>query len=129
MENTGIIDVEYEWYFIDDGIQHETPINEVFDILPLRGKIERGVTEKVEFYYYAIPKHSFKLTAVCKTIGGPQYYVKINAEASDVGYNVILPKDKNFIDVGEVYLNQKVIKEFKIENTSKVVFEFTVRLD
>jgi hydrocephalus-inducing protein len=71
MENTGIIDVEYEWYFIDDGIQHETPINEVFDILPLRGKIERGVTEKVEFYYYAIPKHSFKLTAVCKTIGGP----------------------------------------------------------
>ena len=43
MENNGIIDVEYEWYFIDDGKEYNIPINEVFDILPLRGKIEPGV--------------------------------------------------------------------------------------
>ena len=129
MKNTGIITAEYEWFFIDDGIDHKIPINEVFDILPLRGKIEPGISEKVEFSYYAVPFCSFKLTAVCKVIGGPEYFVKINAEASDVAYNVMLPKNRNFLDIGETFLDSKVTKEFELQNTSKVIFEYTVRLD
>ena len=129
MKNTGIITAEYEWFFIDDGIDHKIPINEVFDILPLRGKIEPGISEKVEFSYYAVPFCSFKLTAVCKVIGGPEYFVKINAEASDVAYNVMLPKNDKFLDIGETFLDSKVTKEFELQNTSKVIFEYTVRLD
>ena len=45
------------------------------------------------------------MTAVCKTKGGPEYFVKINAEASDVVYNVVLPKNKNFIDFGDVFIS------------------------
>lgn len=55
LENAGEVPVEYEWFFVDDGKKHAVPINEVFDILPLRGTIEPGVTEKAEFHYYAVP--------------------------------------------------------------------------
>lgn len=40
-------------------------INEVFDILPLRGIIEPGVSEYVDFTYYAVPFNSFNITAIC----------------------------------------------------------------
>lgn len=40
MKNISEIPVDYEWYFLDDGIDRKIPINEVFDILPLRGTIE-----------------------------------------------------------------------------------------
>ena len=61
-------------------------INEVFDILPLRGVIEPGVSEYVDFTYYAVPFNNFNITAICRVKGGPDYFVKINAEASDVAY-------------------------------------------
>ena len=35
MKNISKIDVNYEWFFVDDGLQHKIPINEIFDILPL----------------------------------------------------------------------------------------------
>ena len=45
MKNNGEIDVEYEWFFVDDEKERDIPINEVFDILPLRGVIEKGGSE------------------------------------------------------------------------------------
>ena len=45
MRNNGIIPVDYEWFFVDDGQKYDIPLNEVFDILPLRGRIEPGLSE------------------------------------------------------------------------------------
>jgi hypothetical protein len=42
----------------------------------------------VEFTYYAIPFKKFDITAVCKITGGPEYFVRIYAEASDVAYEI-----------------------------------------
>lgn len=88
MKNNGEIDVEYEWFFVDDGIKRDIPLNEVFDILPLRGVIEKGGYENVEFSYYAIPFLKFEINAICWIIGGPEYIVKIKGEASDVAYKL-----------------------------------------
>ena len=127
MTNTSSIVCEYEWHFVDEG--HDVALNEVFDILPLRGVLDPGVEEKIEFSYYAVPYKSFHLTAVCKVVGGPDYFVKINAEASDVAYSLAFPKNKNYLDYGDVPLNHKMIREFEIENTSKVVFDFSIRIE
>lgn len=127
MTNTSNICCEYEWHFVDEG--QDVPLNEVFDILPLRGVLDPSVEEKIEFSYYAVPYKSFHLTAVCKVVGGPDYFVKINAEASDVAYSLIFPKNKNYLDAGDVPLNHKVIKEFEVENTSKVVFDYSIRME
>ncbi len=83
--------MEYEWFFVDDEQERTIRINEVFDILPLRGVIEKGGTEKVEFSYYAVPSEKYNLTAVCRLTGGPEYYVNIKAEASDVEYKLEIP--------------------------------------
>ena len=98
--NESEIDVHYEWYFLEEESQKDLKVNEVFDILPLWGVIEPGVSEYVDFTYYAVPFNSFNITAVCWVKGGPDYFVKINAEASDVSYQIQLNKDKNFIDIG-----------------------------
>ena len=42
--------------------------------------------EKVEFIYYAVPFNRFNITAVCKVKGGPDYFVNVRAESSDVAY-------------------------------------------
>ena len=97
--------------------------------MPLRGKIEPGITEKVEFSYYALPYNRFNLKAVCKVQGGPDYLVDIKAEASDVAYKIKMPKNQNSLNIGNLYVNQKVVKEFELINTSKVIFEYNIRLD
>lgn len=122
--NESEINVNYEWYFLEDESNKEARVNDVFDILPLRGVIEPGVSEYVDFTYYAVPFNSFHITAICRVQGGPDYFVKINAEASDVAYQIILSKDKNFIDLGQIFIGQVINQEITLENTSKVPFEY-----
>ena len=129
MTNISEIPCEYSWHFVDEGNKYDIPLNEVFDILPLRGTLEPKIDEKIEFSYYAVPFKNYHLTAVCKVIGGPDYFVKLTAEASDVAYSLIFPKNKNFLDAGETYLNHKITRDFEIENTSKVMFDYSLRLD
>jgi hydrocephalus-inducing protein len=127
--NDSEINVQYEWFFLEDENHRDVKVNEVFDILPLRGVIEPGVSEYVDFTYYAVPFNSFNITAICRVTGGPDYFVKINAEASDVAYQIHLSKEKNFVDLGQVFLGQVINQEIVLENTSKVPFEYSVRLD
>jgi hydrocephalus-inducing protein len=132
MKNISVMPVEYCWYFTDGSPRDENdkePINEVFDILPLRGVIESGNDEKVEFSYFAISNRVFELTALCKIDGGPDYPTHISAEASNVAYNLSLSKKGRTIDIGETFLATKVVQDFEIENTSKVLFDYSIRLD
>lgn len=131
MKNVSVMPVDYCWFFADNSLKEETPepINEVFDILPLRGTIEPGNDEKVEFSYFAISNRIFEITALCKVDGGPDYPISINAEASSVAYNLSLSKKGKTIDIGETFLASKVVQEFEIENTNKVLFDYSIRLD
>lgn len=105
------------------------PLNEVFDILPLRGCIDPQKNERIEFSYNAVPNKVFNVIAVCRVDGGPDYFVKIRSEASEVNYRVHLPSRERFLNLREVSINARVLQYFEIENTSKVPFEFSVRLD
>ena len=110
-------------------MDHSIPLNEVFDILPLRGCIEPGKTEKIEFSYLAVPNKVFDVVAVCRVNGGPDYFVKIKSEASEVNYKIHFPSREKFINLREVSINTRILQFFEIENTSKVTFEYSIRLD
>lgn len=131
MKNVSVMPVNYQWFFIETGDtgHSDIPLNEVFDILPLRGTIEPGNEEKIEFSYFAVPFKSFSVCSVCKVEGGPDYYVIVRAEASNVEYTLSLPKKNKLIDIGETYISARIAQEFEIENTSKVMFDFSIRHD
>ena len=49
------------------------PINEIFDILPLSGKLEPNETQPIEFIFNAIGTKRYYATAICHVEGGPDY--------------------------------------------------------
>jgi len=70
MTNVSEMNVEYEWSFLDENKIAEDddqniPINEIFDILPLNGVLEPGMSETVEFVYYGVPDKKFTAKAIC----------------------------------------------------------------
>lgn len=101
----------------------------MFDILPLSGSIYPDQAEKIEFSYLAIANKKFEIIAVCRVSGGPDYFVKIKSEASEVNYRIHLPYREKFINLKEVNINARILQYFEIENTSKVTFEYSIRLD
>ena len=131
MRNTSIMPLNYCWYFAEpsDTDVAQVPLNEVFDILPLRGTIDPDAEENVEFLYFAMANRNFNVTAVCKVEGGPDYFISVAAEASNVAYSISMPKKNKTIDIGEAYLGTKVVHEFEIENSSKVMFDYSVHMD
>jgi hydrocephalus-inducing protein len=132
MRNTSFMPLTYSWYFIeapDCPEPSEVSLNEVFDILPLRGTIEPNSEEHVEFVYFAMSNRRFNVVAMCKVEGGPDYFISVKAEASNVAYNLSLSKRNKTIDIGETYLGTKAVYEFEVENTSKVMFDFSIQMD
>lgn len=131
IKNTSLMSLNYCWFFADQ-VENElfdVPLNEVFDILPLRGTIEPQSEENVEFLYFAVSNKKFNVTAICKVEGGPDYCINVTAEASNVAYTLSLPKKNKTIDIGETFLGTKVMQEFEIENTSKVMFDYSIHID
>merc|ERR1712166_1185063 len=98
--------VNYEWSFLEEetnqlnAVQEEDegkgrrkknkvlPINEVFDILPVSGRLEPGQQENVEFTYQAGNGILYNGIAVCSVDGGPDYEVPIIGDSSNVSFKL-----------------------------------------
>jgi hydrocephalus-inducing protein len=134
--------VSYEWSFLEEetnslnAVQEEDetrkrrkkpkslPVNEVFDILPVSGRLEPGQTENVEFTFQAGHGLLYNGIAVCSVDGGPDYEVPILGESSFVDFKLSTQE----LDYGEIPYNESSSKEFFIENIGKVPFEFSINL-
>lgn len=99
-------------------------INEVFDILPLSGYLQPGEVENVEFIFNSVVSHKVKAIAVCHVEGGPDYEVALEGDSSLISYKL----NTHALDLGDVRFCDWVQKEFVIENTGKVQFNFSVSL-
>ncbi|CAD8206755.1 unnamed protein product [Paramecium octaurelia] len=129
MKNQSEMALNYEWTFVSEelstqGQQPNIPINEIFDILPLSGYMEPGSEEQVEFVYNAIGGQRFKTTAVCHVDGGPEYEVTLVGDSSLLSSKM----STTLIELGDVRFCEWVSREFTIENTGKVTFEFKIDL-
>jgi hydrocephalus-inducing protein len=143
LTNISEMPVNYEWSFLEEetnslnAVQEvdETkkrkkkpktlPINEVFDILPVSGRLEPGQTENVEFTYQSGHGLLYNGIAVCSVDGGPDYEVPILGESSFVDFKL----STHELDYGEIPYNESSSKEFFIENIGKVPFEFSINLN
>ena len=142
LTNISEMPVSYEWSFLEEettslnAVQEvdETkkrkkkpkslPINEVFDILPVSGRLEPNQTENVEFTFQAGHGLLYNGIAVCSVDGGPDYEVPIIGESSFVDFKL----STHELDYGEIPYNESSSKEFFIENIGKVPFEFSINL-
>jgi hydrocephalus-inducing protein len=142
LTNVSKMAVNYEWSFLEEesntlnAVQEEDetrnrkkkqkqlPINEVFDILPVSGRLEPGDTENVEFTYQAGNGLLYNGVAVCSVDGGPDYEVPITGDSSVVQFRLSTTE----LDYQEIPYNESSSKEFYIENIGKVPFEFNINL-
>lgn len=129
--NVSKVDTSFRWVFIEDEKDARAnatakkpymPINQVFDILPIRGLLKPNEHEKIEFIYYGHANRKFKSTVACEVDGGPEYELSLLGEASSLVYKL----DKQCLDFGQVLYNKIEDREFSILNVGKVSFAFNI---
>ena len=114
----------YQWNFLEDEMENFS-INEIFDILPLSGYLQPGESENVEFIFNSVVNHKVKAVAVCHVEGGPDYEVTLEGDSSLISYKL----STNLLELGDQRFSDWVQKEFFIENTGKVQFNFSISLN
>merc|ERR1719331_109079 len=136
MTNKELLPVNYKWVFVeeeqkdDQGAKSITiqgidvAINQVFDILPIQGRLETGEQQTVTVTYYGLNDRKFNATAVCVVEGGPEYEVNLLGEAAKLEYRL----DKNEIDFGDILYDQIVEREVYISNPGRVAGYFNFNL-
>ena len=134
MTNVSKIDTRSCWLFECDeaGMQSAAtarkpyiPINQVFDVLPIRSLLRPGESETVEFLYYGHAHRRFGASAICDVEGGPDYPLSLTGEAS----TVVQRLDRHFLDFGRLPYDEGGEQEFHIVNSGKVAFDFRIRTD
>ena len=143
----------YEWSFVDEEVVREKkiddqdlleddpknkknaregaernviPINEIFDILPMNGSLAPGESETVEFVFHAILGQKVRTMAVCSVDGGPEYEVQLTGDSSLIDFSL----STNVLDYGNaIPFNDWETREFIIENTGKVAYDFSINMD
>lgn len=129
--NVSKVDTTFRWVFIEDEKEARAlatakkpyiPINQVFDILPIRGHLKPNESERIEFIFYGHANRKFKSTVVCEVEGGPEYELTLLGEASSLVYKL----DKQFLDFGQVLYNKTEDREFSILNVGKVPYGFNI---
>ncbi|KAL4085786.1 hypothetical protein PRIC1_014796 [Phytophthora ramorum] len=132
--NVSKVDTRFRWVFIEDekeALSTATakkpyiPINQVFDILPIRGMLRPNESEKIEFVFYGHANRKFKSTVACEVEGGPEYELTLSGEASSLVYKL----DKQSLDFGQVFYNKTEDRDFSILNVGKVPFSFSILID
>ena len=130
--NTSAVEVRFAWSFLEDGEpgtrggarRPQIPVNEVFDILPIRSTLAAGASEDIEFVYFGHANRRFRGTALAEVEGGPRYELTLVGEASTVGYRL----DRPLLDFGGIPFFEAAEREFSIVNTGRVPFPFQIAL-
>ena len=133
--NTSQIDTDLSWTFEADedaarkaatAAKPYIPVNQVFDVLPIRSLLRPGESEVVEFAFYGHANRRFRTTCVGLVQGGPEYPIMLQGEAALIAHRI----DQTYLDFGKVpYDVEDEVKEFSITNPGKVPFDFRLRLD
>eukprot|EP00930_Biecheleria_cincta_P015308 TRINITY_DN12810_c0_g1_i1.p1 TRINITY_DN12810_c0_g1~~TRINITY_DN12810_c0_g1_i1.p1 ORF type:complete len:5041 (+),score=1000.88 TRINITY_DN12810_c0_g1_i1:126-15248(+) len=104
--------------------EDQVELNEVFDILPIFGRIEPGETHTAIFTYDGMRDRSFKALAVCMVDGGPEYEVSLRGTAAPCRYAL----DRNDLDFGDVPFTEVVEGEVYLSNRGQVPANFNFNL-
>lgn len=103
----------------------EMDVNQIFDILPIFGKIDPGKEHSATFTYYGLRDRTFKANAVCMVDGGPEYEVSLKGAAAPCLYRL----DKNDLDFENIPFTELGEAYLALQNTGKVpaAYNFNVQ--
>ncbi|KAJ1622761.1 hypothetical protein T492DRAFT_884731, partial [Pavlovales sp. CCMP2436] len=90
---------------------------ELFDVLPLRGVLKPGQSEKLEFAYAGNLDKRARCGVVCVIEGGPEYPLTLAAESAVVKFNI----ERTELDCGIVPIDKVVEQEVVLHNPGKEV--------
>ncbi|XP_028313928.1 hydrocephalus-inducing protein homolog [Gouania willdenowi] len=96
-------------------------LQEIFDILPLHGRLEPKERREVVFSFYGHEDISTAVVAQCRVEDGPTYEVQLTGEASEISYSL----SSTHLDFGFQLFYQTGEVEVVLRNTGKVQFFFT----
>eukprot|EP01064_Diplonema_japonicum_P013676 TRINITY_DN21214_c0_g1_i2.p1 TRINITY_DN21214_c0_g1~~TRINITY_DN21214_c0_g1_i2.p1 ORF type:complete len:4615 (+),score=1185.39 TRINITY_DN21214_c0_g1_i2:107-13846(+) len=139
--NCSKVNARYEWVFEQVGVERSSARGDregvvvsqpgpsmigcsAFDILPIRGFLKPGESEKVEFIYHSQTAKKAKATAVLVVEGGPEYPVSLNGESSTMHFRF----DKSMLDFGNISYERYEERELYLYNIGKVMFSYTIDL-
>jgi len=100
------------------------PLNECFDILPIRGQLQPGESEEVEFVFYGHTESRAHAAALCLVEDGPDYELSLKGQASSVGFKI----DRSEIHFGYQEMFSTPAKHITLTNSGKVTFEYSLTL-
>ena len=99
-------------------------INEVFDIVPIRGRLLPGDSDHIEFVFFGFPDLVAKAVALCEVEGGPVYDVQLMGCAAQPGYQI----SSTELDYGNQRLGENLTRSITVTNSGSVDFDWDVNL-
>ncbi|CAB1432186.1 unnamed protein product [Pleuronectes platessa] len=105
-----------------DPLNPRTGVDEVFDVLPLYGRLQPGDQQLVNLSFYGHTHISREVTALCHVEEGPTYEMKLRGEASVISYSL----DFTHVNLGVQLFDHVGEGEVTLRNTGKVGFRFNI---
>eukprot|EP00931_Biecheleriopsis_adriatica_P045665 TRINITY_DN2614_c0_g1_i1.p1 TRINITY_DN2614_c0_g1~~TRINITY_DN2614_c0_g1_i1.p1 ORF type:complete len:5069 (-),score=1280.39 TRINITY_DN2614_c0_g1_i1:105-14627(-) len=102
----------------------QVELNQVFDILPIYGKLEPGETQVATFTYEGMRDRSFKAVALCMVDGGPEYEVQLKGTAAPCKYGI----DRTELDFDKIPFTEVKEMELFLSNRGQVPAPFNFNL-
>ncbi|XP_062403912.1 hydrocephalus-inducing protein homolog [Sardina pilchardus] len=103
------------------GVHPNIGVEEVFDILPIYGRLQPGESQPVAFSFFGHANISSQVLALCEVEGGPTYEITLKGEASLVTYTL----DTTDINLGPQLFDRVAEAEIVLRNTGRVGFDFS----
>jgi hydrocephalus-inducing protein len=145
LENESEMDVIYEWFLVEEENSYEPtkakrregrkiPLNEVFGIIPMNGRLKKGEKEVTEISFSPGMNQKYIAKAKCCVEGGPEYLIDLVGEASEIKYKIVI-NDQETHDMnkrefnilfGEIPFNERSKLEMVIKNEGDVPFVYRI---
>ena len=112
--NTAKVPAQFSWSFAAEGTA-DAADSSAFDILPIRGVLAPGASDKVLLLFKGGVNGKARALALCEVKGGPEYELPLVAEASSVGFTL----DKTALDFGMQMYN--AVEEREVPRNSGAI--------
>jgi hydrocephalus-inducing protein len=124
--NTSEVAVDFLWELLS--LKDTTDVSKIFDVYPIRGRIEPGDAMDVHVTFFAYGEKGgqtrYHASAICHVIGGPDYALKLTGASADINYKLT----PTLIDFGDKFYNEKLSGTFVLRNTSDIPLTYKLKV-
>lgn len=130
IKNTTELPVDIFWELIaDKGQREEAESTKIFDIYPIRMHVNPFEEDVVRVSFFALADSegrsaTYKGTAVCHVVGGPEYTIQLSGAAAAIQYKI----DPLHFEFGNRSYKDSIKEKMTLENLSDVPIKYTIMI-